>query len=572
MEADNVQKIGKYKVLGALGRGSMGVVYRAQDPEIGRVVAIKVLRNPHSPGSGKSELERFKTEARSAGNLRHPHIITVFDVNIEGEQPYIVMDFLEGKTLAQILNTKGKLEAHLAIHYLWQIASGLDHAHAKKIVHRDIKPSNILIDRSDNAFILDFGVASFGENAPQEQSFLGTPNYMSPEQLLRRDIDHRADLFGLAVLAYEILTGVKPFKGENLAALVNNIINGQPPALTEICPGFPMALQIEFDRALAKQPQDRFSSAENMVVAFSTALGLSVPAGGSSGYSTAPGARKRKNSDWNQINASRQVIQPQEPSHERARRPTPPELSPWRPENRSFRADSFNLANAAQHEARPGTMYSANADVISTRGIQRSQYKSLNIILTAFCLLLSTFLLYSFFSAPEEQIVRQKLDGVITGSLETLPNAALPKPKVQSVPAGKAIHEVNDQQLIGILVDAKSSEATVIQALREARNRSLSQIVEASVFLLKRDSYVIRIETLKLLSELADPRIVPYVVTTLDDHDPLVRRWAARTLGKIGDRKVVGYLEARLIKDDVEEVKTDIKKAIERITGLPYAS
>src|SRR5690606_20945962 len=151
----------------------------------------------------KSALEHFKLEARAAGNLRHPHIITVFDVSIEGENPYIVMDFLEGQTLAQQLGTKGKLEPHQIIHYLWQIASGLDHAHSKKILHRDIKPSNILVDSSDNAFILDFGVASFGDgNIADHQSLVGTPSYMSPEQLARKEIDYRADLFSFAVMAH----------------------------------------------------------------------------------------------------------------------------------------------------------------------------------------------------------------------------------------------------------------------------------------------------------------------------------------------------------------------------------
>ena len=575
---DSVQRIGKYKVLGALGRGSMGVVYKAQDPEIGRIVAIKVLRNSKmfEDSDDALTLERFKSEARSAGNLRHPHIITVFDVNTEGENPYIVMDFLEGRTLAQVLTTEGKLDPRRALHYLRQVASGLDHAHSKNVIHRDIKPSNILIDKTDHAFILDFGVASFGENSIKDRSILGTPSYMSPEQLARKELDYRADLYSFAVMAYELLTGLKPFSGENLPTLVNNIMNSSAAPFEAVAPELPLSLQVEMDKALSKRPDQRFASAEAMCSAFSRALGYTSAAAGTTASSSASGGRKRKFSDWKVVEAVQNFTRG--PEIERVRKSTPHEFSPWRPESRSFKADSFRLANAATHSDRPGGLYAGNEDVLQVKDISNSRYKSINLLLGILCIGLSIFILYLFISPFSDKGRTEASGDIFVSDLSSFSNMQiaqqdgdLQKLKTEPVPEGVSIHEVNDQQLMGLLISPNSSESTIVQAIREARRRSMAQLVEASAHLLKNDSYVVKIETLKLLTEQGDARVAPQVVLSLDDHDPLVRRWAAKTLAQVGDRRIVGYLEARLIKDDVEEVKLDIKRAIEKITGVPYA-
>ncbi|MCB0311304.1 MAG: serine/threonine protein kinase, partial [Bdellovibrionales bacterium] len=146
-ENREIQTIGKYKILGTLGRGSMGIVYKGQDPEIGRLVAIKTLRKMFSSHfqDTSTSLERFRLEARSAGNLRHPNIITVFDINFEGEIPFIVMDYVEGEGLDQLISKNGRIEPRLVIRYLREVAQGLDYAHSNGVIHRDIKPSNIIV-------------------------------------------------------------------------------------------------------------------------------------------------------------------------------------------------------------------------------------------------------------------------------------------------------------------------------------------------------------------------------------------------------------------------------------------
>ena len=575
-DSNAIRTIGKYKILGTLGRGSMGVVYRAQDPEIGRVVAIKILRKitPQQGMTSEMALERFKIEARAAGNLRHPHIITVFDVNIEGDTPYIVMDFIEGTGLSDLISKQGKLDPRQTIHYLWQVASGLDHAHSRGIIHRDIKPSNILVDKSENVFILDFGVASMSGTMSSEEPIMGTPSYMSPEQVMHRELDPRSDLFSLAVVAFECLTGKRPFQGDNFSSIVKNVLNARPMSIIDASPELPLPLEMEFERALSKNKEDRFPSAEAMVSALSKALGYEVPASGTYVSSAGGATRKRKISDW-RVLLKRDETPRAESDPVRSRRNTPVSLSPWRPEYRSIKAEAIQMTASAKVITRPGAMYSASEEVLEGGQVEVPRYRMLTAIFGVLCIVLSIAIFWKLFLASSstsdsevesavliEDIKNPDTIEILSGDLRT--------PRVEPVPVGKEVIDMNDRQILGILIDANSSDALTIEAIREARRRALSEIVDASVSLLQKDSYVVRIETLKMLAEMADKRIVPHVVGTLDDHDPLVRRWGAKTLAKIGDRRAIGYLQARLMREDLDEVKGDLRKAIEKITGVPY--
>lgn len=280
----------------------MGTVYKAEDPEIGRTVAIKVIRvvpsNPYM--DEKSCLDRFRVEARSAGNLRHSNIVTIFDVNTEAKPPYLVMDHIDGVGLDTFIQQKGRLDPYDTIYYLYQIAQGLDYAHSKGIIHRDIKPGNILIDKSDHAYMLDFGVATisghshYDENSP----IMGSPAYMAPEQILNDELDNRADIFSLAVVAFECFTGHRPYDGDDFTVVARQIIKGHRKALDAYVPELPLTLEAEFEKALSVDKKSRFRSASTMIMVFCDALGIKNPLGGSTamrGYTYVAGGDANSN-------------------------------------------------------------------------------------------------------------------------------------------------------------------------------------------------------------------------------------------------------------------------------------
>jgi serine/threonine protein kinase len=293
-------KLGKYNIEGILGTGSMGTVYKASDPEIGRTVAVKVITvigsSPYM--DEKSCLDRFKIEARAAGNLRHPNIVTIFDVNVEHKPPYLVMDYIEGVGLDKIIEdqtiTGRKCDPYDILYYLFQVAVALDYAHSKGIIHRDIKPSNILVSNDGQAYILDFGVATvsgtghFDENSP----IMGSPAYMSPEQILNEELDNRSDIFSLAVVAFEGLTGHRPFSGDDFTIVAKQILKGSRALISDFIPDLPLPVEAAFEKAFSKDKKDRFRQAVSMILIISDALGVKNPSDGDvarRGYRYRPG-------------------------------------------------------------------------------------------------------------------------------------------------------------------------------------------------------------------------------------------------------------------------------------------
>jgi serine/threonine-protein kinase len=206
-----MEQIGRYRIVGELGRGAMGIVYRAQDPTIGRTVAIKTIRlgEVTDPKERERLRERLFREAQSAGALSHPNIVTIYDVAEEGDLAYIAMEYVDGQTLDRVLASGQLPSGQQLLEILRQTATALDYAHHHGIVHRDIKPANVMIDERGAAKIADFGVAKIlSQQLTQAAGFIGTPNYMSPEQVEGAPLDVRADQFALAVIAYDLLTGV----------------------------------------------------------------------------------------------------------------------------------------------------------------------------------------------------------------------------------------------------------------------------------------------------------------------------------------------------------------------------
>jgi len=257
--------LGRYRILGELGRGAMGVVYRAVDPIIEREVALKTLLADLPEDVIDEVRVRFLREARSAGRLSHPGIVTIFDVGQEGGSAYIAMELLAGRSLHQMLKEPQRIAFHTCADIIAQVADALHHAHQFSIVHRDVKPANVVVAPSGRAKLTDFGVAYVpASNVTQTGSALGSPRYMAPEQVLGQPIDARADIFSLGVVLYEMLARRNPFEwpGDTTVFALMQRIAGEPhPPLRQIDPQIPAGFDRIVDRALAKRPQDRYQSA-----------------------------------------------------------------------------------------------------------------------------------------------------------------------------------------------------------------------------------------------------------------------------------------------------------------------
>jgi serine/threonine-protein kinase len=278
-------RIGRYAVERELGRGGMGIVYEATDAAIGRRVAIKVINLQYLTGEGEAQVlrERLFREARSAGALSHPGIVVIYDVGEDREMAFIAMEYVDGPPLQQVLQSGRKLETTEVVDILRQIAGALDYAHQNGVVHRDIKPPNIMLHKGSQVKIADFGIAKI-TTAPKYTAtglVMGTPAYMSPEQIEGRDVDGRSDQFSLAVVAYEVLTGMVPFQGATYASMVHSIVYGQRPSARAANPRLPASVDGVFARAMAAAPQDRFANCTEFAAALDNALSATVtmPAG-----------------------------------------------------------------------------------------------------------------------------------------------------------------------------------------------------------------------------------------------------------------------------------------------------
>jgi serine/threonine protein kinase len=259
-----LKSLGRYKIQGEIGRGAMGTVHRALDPVLERPVAIKTLNPDLAPEVIAEMKARFVREAKSAGRLNHPNIVTVYDADVAGEVAYIAMEYLEGRSLQQMLEARVALDFDTIADIVAQVAEGLDYAGRFGIVHRDIKPANIMVSPAGVAKITDFGLAHVPTSSmTQTGSLLGSPRYMSPEQVQEQPVDPRADIFSLGVVLYELLAGKTPFEqpGIELFQLLDRIVKEPAPKASAQRPGIAPEVDAIIERALAKQPDERFQRA-----------------------------------------------------------------------------------------------------------------------------------------------------------------------------------------------------------------------------------------------------------------------------------------------------------------------
>ena len=268
---------GRYEVVSEIGRGSMGVVYQAHDPQIDRLVALKVLRQDRV--SSEDYVKRFLKEATAVGRLSHRGIVTVFDIGQDHGTIYIAMELLEGLALDELMKQQ-KIGFDLISRIGKEVAEALHYAHQKGIVHRDIKPANIICSENGEVKVTDFGIAHIedpdGQQMTQAGEILGTPVYMSPEQVLGQPVDGRSDIYSLGVILYELTTGRRPFKAGNLAALFQAITGDPVASPTSIDPGIPENFSSLIMRAMAREPADRHSSGEKLIGEIDDVMGWSV--------------------------------------------------------------------------------------------------------------------------------------------------------------------------------------------------------------------------------------------------------------------------------------------------------
>src|SRR5881227_2144342 len=262
-------KLGRYEVVRELGKGAMGIVYRAKDPLIGRLVALKTIRLQNSDDEETKEFQqRFVREAQAAGILNHPAIVTVHDIGQDDTSgtSFIAMEYVEGSNLKEILAQGRPLTFEQIGEIIAQVADALDFAHTKGIVHRDVKPANIILLDGMRAKITDFGIAKItsGGNLTTTGQFLGTPNYMAPEQIKGAPVDGRTDIFSLGICLYECLTRRKPFGGDSLTSISYKIVHEPFPPLHEINPQIPEGYEDVVGHALEKDPGRRYQRGREM--------------------------------------------------------------------------------------------------------------------------------------------------------------------------------------------------------------------------------------------------------------------------------------------------------------------
>jgi serine/threonine protein kinase len=267
--------IGRYRIEGVLGRGAMGVIYRAHDPEIDRPVAVKLIRADLLDSQDRADyVVRFRREAQAAGRCTHSNIVTIYDFSTHEGNPFLAMEFIEGMNLNEVRARGTVFDIDQSVFLVQQLLDALEAMHRLGVVHRDIKPANILLMDGARVKVTDFGISRFDtSDLTQDGSVIGTPSYMSPEQCRGDPVDARTDLFSSGVILFELLGGERPFPGRNFAEVTQRLLFEPPADLCTLNPDVSVALKAVVERALAKSPEARFASAAEMSAALRASLG-----------------------------------------------------------------------------------------------------------------------------------------------------------------------------------------------------------------------------------------------------------------------------------------------------------
>ncbi len=327
LDGGGVEKpmLGRYQVEKELGKGAMGIVYLGKDPKIGRVVAIKTmaLSQEFSGDELVDARERFFREAETAGRLQHQNIVTIFDAGEEHDLAYIAMEFLKGRDLVEYCKQGQLLAVPVVLSIVARVAEALAYAHKQNVVHRDIKPANIMYEtESDTVKVTDFGIARITDSSKTKTGLvLGTPSFMSPEQLAGKKVDGRSDLYSLGVMLFQMLAGVLPFRGDSMSELMYKIANENAPDVRIIRPELPQALADVVALSLSKRPETRYQTGEQFAAElrsvmgqYSGAVATSTVVGGATGGSSGAAASEKTTAfstvaSGNMADAEKTVVQ-----------------------------------------------------------------------------------------------------------------------------------------------------------------------------------------------------------------------------------------------------------------------
>lgn len=562
------RSIGKYEILTTLGRGSMGVVYKATDPEIDRTVAIKTLKTVYlgEDAIGNEALQRFKQESRSAGKLHHPNIVTIFEAGkTDDGSPFIVMEFIEGQSLGNKLVEQGSIKPVEVLHYMSQIASAIDYAHSKNVIHRDIKPNNIIIDSSYRPYLLDFGVAKLSDTSlTPAGTVVGTPSYMSPEQIRGETLDGRTDVFALAVLTYESLVGKRPFPGNDFTTVVGNILHKEPLSFAELAVDLPEELEQVLAKGLAKERDKRFSHALDFVVAAADALGIVVDGTGlPGGYSpTVEQNARLKSIAETRVSAPAQkpTAEPVSPSAETQAKPVVSlfDSPPPAPRRSNYFgplliglslglvamiATQKNLRDAIISQGR--SIIGQGRDLLAANGINFGESTTAVVEV----------------SPPPPPVM--KTTPVVTPPTVTLPPAPLLSDLIAKAPA-----DLSDDELVRVLTIDNPVEIKLREAIAEAGKRANLLFAKPLLALVAHSAYSVRVDMLKVISRppyISSPETYPVLLRCLSDPEFIVRGFAVKVLVASAHPDTRTKLEERLTIEQNDVVRKIISEALSKV-------
>lgn len=540
----------------------MGVVYRARDPEVGREVAIKTLLGIHG---NPDAMKRFRVEARAAGALRHNNIVTIFEANLEVSEPYLVMEFVAGESLQSLLARQGRLSPTFAMRYLQQLADAIDYAHDQGVVHHDIKPANVLIDQFGKPYLVDFGIANASvritgaANKLDAVQRMGSIGYAAPEVIEGGTIGKACDLFSFGVVAYEMLTGRRPFEGATFHQIAERTVKGIRSSAADETNELPGRVDAVFDKIFAREASARFRTAGEFLAALESALKDEAPTGDDPiSFGPRDGSTVQIQFDAEKVEQLRRDPHSSDSIGS----------SPWSGRSTSEVVQSL-WRTRANRRRNPGAMFehvqdsfvSGASSAPAKRGIR--QWMPL-VVGGAFLVSLLGYLVLGAHTEPPAPAEPPMVAPVRNDSL-TLPAIEIAPPNVR-------MNDLTERELLGLIVRSEVAPDVAVRAIEEGQRRTVPQLPEALTVALQSPHAEVRRAAAHAAGERGDRRILPVLSVLLEDPHLEVRRAAASAMLQVGDRSIEGYLRLRYQSEDDEQVRSALRAALEKITGLPVSA